>query len=89
MSLVIKANLKISDLPKEKLFEGKKGTYLPVVIVVNKDLNTFDKQGPIFIEQSKEERMERADKSYLGDCTVVFNDLSEIKTTKDLIEDKQ
>ena len=28
MSLVIKANLKISDLPDEKLFEGKKGTYL-------------------------------------------------------------
>ena len=89
MSLVIKANLKISDLPDEKLFEGKKGTYLPVVIVVNKDLNSFDKQGPIFIEQSKEERENRTPKTYLGDCAVVYNDLEEIKTTKNLIEDKE
>lgn len=86
MSLIIKTNLKISDIPEDKIYQGAKGSYLPVTIIVNEDLNDFQKQGPIFIEQSREEREAKTPKHYLGDSVVVFNDLNTIKTTKVLLE---
>ena len=84
MALILRTNLKVSDLPKEKLYEGTKGTYLPVTIVVNDYLNEFDKQGPVFVEQTKEEREAREPKTYLGDVNVVYNDLGEIRSSKEL-----
>ena len=84
MSLIAKANIKISDIPKEKIYNGEKGDYVSVTIVVNENLNDFGKQGPIFVSQSKEEREVKTPKHYLGDVEVVYNDLTNIATTKTL-----
>ena len=88
MALIIKSNLKLSDIPEERIFTSEKTgkRYLPVTIVVNNELNNFETQGPIYVEQTKEERLAKEPKIYLGDTTVVFNDLESIITTKTLIE---
>lgn len=88
MSVIIaKANIKLTDIPKEKIYESSKtgNKYLPITIVVNDTLNDFGKQGPVFVEQSKEEREAKEPKHYLGDVSVVYVDgVDGIKTTKDL-----
>ncbi len=84
MSLVLKANLKVTDLPEAKVYKGAKGDYIPVTIIVNDKLNQFGRQGPVFVEQTKEEREAEVPKHYLGDVKVVHNDLTDIKLTKDL-----
>ena len=88
MSVIIaKANIKLSDIPKEKIYKSDKtgNQYLGVTIVINDTLNDFGKQGPVFVEQTKEERENKHPKHYLGDATVVYVDGVEgIKTTKEL-----
>lgn len=88
MSVIIaKANIKLTDIPQEKIYTSEKtgAKYLPITIVINDTLNDFGKQGPVFVEQSKEEREAKEPKQYLGDVTVVFTDGVEgIKTTKEL-----
>ena len=88
MSVIIaKANIKLSDIPKEKIFVSEKtgNKYLPITIVINSELNDFGRQGPVFVEQSKEEREAKEPKQYLGDVAVVYVDgVDGIKTTKEL-----
>lgn len=86
--IILKTNLKISDIPKDKIYKGKNGEYVSTTIVVNNELNQYDKQGPVFISQSKEEREEKLSKHYLGDVEVVFTDGNLIDTTKSLKEDE-
>ena len=85
--LIGKANIKLSDIPEEKIYVSEKTgkKYLPITIVVNSELNDFGKLGPVFIEQTKEERDAKEAKHYLGDISVVYTDKPEsIKTTKEL-----
>ena len=88
--IIAKANLKLSDIPEEKVYTSEKTgkRYLPVTIVLNTELNEFGKQGPLFVEQTKEEREAKAPKTYLGDSTVVYVDgITGINTTKDLLDE--
>lgn len=93
MSVIIaKANIKLSDIPQEKIYTSEKTgkKYLPITIVINDTLNDFKKQGPIFVEQTKEEREAKEPKTYLGDINVVFVDgVDSIKTTKTLLENEE
>ena len=82
--IVVKSNIKISDFPQDKVYRGEKGDYLPITIIINDELNDFGKQGPIYVEQTKEEREAREPKTYLGDVSVVYTDGKEVLTTKDL-----
>ncbi len=88
--IIAKANLKLSDIPKEKIYTSEKTgkQYLGVTIVINEDLNEFGKQGPVFVDQSKEEREAKEPKQYLGDVDVVYVDgHPTLKTTKDLTDE--
>lgn len=88
--IIAKANLKISDIPEEKIYTSDKTghKYLPVTIVINDELNQFGRQGPVFIEQTKDERENKVPKKYLGDVTVVFTDGVDLLTTKELAENE-
>jgi hypothetical protein len=58
------------QLIKVKIIEGKKGKYLPITITVNDEPDQFGNQGPVCIEQTKEEREAKAAKTYLGNVKV-------------------
>ena len=72
MASIIKANIDLTKIPKEKVFVGKKGKYLPITITLNDELDQFGNQGPVVVEQTKEEREAKVAKTYLGNVKVVW-----------------
>jgi hypothetical protein len=72
MAGIIKASINLNNIDKSKIIEGKKGKYLPITITVNDEPDQFGNQGPVCVEQSKEERESKAPKTYLGNVKVVW-----------------
>lgn len=72
MASIIKASINLNEIPKNKIIDGKKGKYLPITITINDETDQFGNQGPITVEQSKEERDSKAAKVYLGNVKVVW-----------------
>ena len=71
MASIIKTSINLNEIPKDKIFVGKKGKYLPITITINDELDQFGNQGPVVVEQTKEERDAKAPKTYLGNVKVV------------------
>ena len=72
MASIIKANINLNDIPKDKIYVGKKGKYLPITITLNDEVDTYGNQGPVVVEQTKEERESKTPKTYLGNVKVVW-----------------
>ena len=72
MAGIVKGSINLNNIPKDKIIVGKKGKYLPIVITVNDDVDQFGNQGPITVDQTKEEREEKVQKTYLGNIKVVW-----------------
>jgi hypothetical protein len=80
MASIIKANIDLTKVPKDKVFVGKKGKYLPITITINDELDQFGNQGPVVVEQTKEEREAKAPKTYLGNVKVVWTNGENVDT---------
>ena len=74
MAGIIKGSINLAEIPKDKIIEGKKGKYLPISITVNNEPDQFGNQGPVIVDQTKEEREAKVAKTYLGNCKVVWTD---------------
>ena len=72
MASIIKAKINLNEIPKEKIYVGKKGKYLPITITINDEVDTYGNQGPVVVEQSKEERDAKTAKVYLRNVQVVW-----------------
>ena len=72
MAGIIKASINLSAIDKSKIIDGKKGKYLPITITVNDEPDQFGNQGPVCMDQSKEEREAKVEKTYLGNVKVVW-----------------
>lgn len=72
MASIISANIDLTKVEKAKIYEGKKGKYYPITIVLNDELGQYGDSGYIQTEQTKEERDAKAPKSYLGNVKVVW-----------------
>ena len=72
MAGIIKASINLNAIDKSKIIEGKKGKYLPITITVNDEPDQFGNQGPVVVEQTKDERDAKAPKTYLGNVKVVW-----------------
>jgi hypothetical protein len=72
MASIIKASIDLNKIPKDKIYVGKKGKYLPITITINDENDQFGNQGPVVVEQTKEERDAKAPKTYLGNVKVVW-----------------
>jgi len=80
MASIIKASIDVNKIPKDKIFVGKKGKYLPITITINDELDQFGNQGPVVVEQTKEERDAKAPKTYLGNVKVVWTNGTNVET---------
>ena len=69
MASIIKASINLNEIPKDKIYVGK---YLPITITINDEVDQFGNQGPVVVEQSKEEREAKVAKVYLGNVKVVW-----------------
>ena len=72
MASIIKTSINLNVIPKDKIYVGKKGKYLPITITLNDELDQFGNQGPVIVEQTKEERATKAEKVYMGTVKVVW-----------------
>ena len=72
MASIIATSIDLTKIPKDKIIEGKKGKYLPITITLNDDVDQFDNNGPVVVQQSKEEREAKTEKVYLGNVKVVW-----------------
>ena len=72
MAGIIKTSINLDKIPKEKIINGKKGRYLNIVVNVNDETDQYGNQGPVVVDQTKEERDEKVEKVYLGNCKVVW-----------------
>ena len=80
MASIIKTSIDLTKIPKDKIYAGKKGKYLPITITLNNDLDQFGNQGPVVVEQTKEERDAKAPKTYLGNVKIVWTDGNNVDT---------
>ena len=85
MASIIKASINLSEVPKDKIYVGKKGKYLPITITLNDELDQFGNQGPVVVEQTKEERDAKAPKTYLGNVKVVWSNGTNVEQHQELI----
>ena len=57
MASIIKTSINLNAIPKDKIFTGKKGKYLPITITLNDELDQFGNQGPVVVEQIRKKEM--------------------------------
>jgi len=72
MASIIKTSIDLTKIDKSKIIDGKKGKYLPITITLNDELDQFGNNGPVIVQQSKEEREAKTEKVYLGNVKVVW-----------------
>jgi hypothetical protein len=72
MASIIATSINLNKIPKDKIVEGKKGKYLPITITLNDELDNFGNNGPVCVQQTKEERDAKVEKVYLGNVKVVW-----------------
>ena len=72
MASIIATSINLIEIPKDKIIEGKKGKYLPITITINDEVDQFGNQGPVVVQQTKEERDAKTAKVYLGNVKVVW-----------------
>ena len=82
MASIISANIDLTKIDKSKIYEGKKGKYYPITIVVNDEVGQYGDSGYIQTEQTKEERDAKAAKSYLGNVKVVWTNGQNVNTAQ-------
>ena len=80
MASIIKTSINLNEIPKDKIYVGKKGKYLPITITLNDEVDQFGNQGPVVVEQTKEERDAKAPKTYLGNVKVVWTNGQNVDT---------
>jgi len=72
MASIIATSIDLNKIPKDKIIIGKKGKYLPITITLNDELDQFGNNGPVVVQQTKEEREAKTEKVYLGNVKVVW-----------------
>lgn len=74
MASLSSANINVSKIPKEKLYEGQTGQFLQLTFVQNNEIDKYGNNVAIYVSQSEEERKEKKNKIYLGNGKVVWTD---------------
>ena len=74
MAGILKGNIDVTKIPKNKIYEGKKGKYIGVVNSLNNEADQFGQHGSVTVDQTKEERDAKEPKIYLGNLQVVWTD---------------
>ena len=72
MASIIKTSIDLTKIDKSKIITGAKGKYLPISLTLNDELDQFGNQGPVVVEQTKDERESKQAKTYLGNARVIW-----------------
>jgi|TARA_X000001382_G_C3047672_1_gene139998 hypothetical protein len=72
MASIISSSIDLTKIDKSKIYEGKKGKYYPITIVLNDEVGQYGDSGYVQTEQTKEERDAKQPKTFLGNAKVVW-----------------
>lgn len=75
-------SLDVTKLPKEKFVKGKKGVYYNFTIAIN-DETKYGNNVSMFDSQTQEERDAKAQRNYLGNGKVVWNNGTIVNAEKE------
>lgn len=74
MSKIIGASIDLAKLKTAKIVQGKNGAeYVNITIIVNDEPNQWGKDVSISLEQSKEERESKANKTFVGQGKTIYD----------------
>ena len=82
MASIISASIDLTKIDKAKIYEGKKGKYYPITVVLNDEPGQYGDSGYIMTEQTKEERDAKNPKQYLGNVKVVWTNGQNVTTAE-------
>jgi len=74
MASIVSGSIDLTKIDKSKIYEGKKGKYYPITVVLNNEPSPYGDSGYIQTEQTKEERDAKQPKTFLGNVKVVWTD---------------
>lgn len=63
---MIELKLTVSDIPKERIFVGKKGKYIDLVCVEMQKPDDYGNTHTVYLRQTKEEYAAKSPKIYIG-----------------------
>ena len=89
MGKIINIKVDVTKLNKSKFYEGEKGTYANLTVAENRNCESqYGDTHYVFEQQSKEERLAKTDKNYVGNGKeFVFNDNGGTQTTATVDDD--
>jgi len=75
-------SLDVTKLPKEKFIKGKKGVYYNFTIAIN-DETKYGNNVSMYDAQTQEERQAKAQRNYLGNGKVIWNNGTIVNAEKE------
>lgn len=79
---IIALKIDVSKIDKNKLYKGKKGTYLDAVLFLNTEQDQYGNHGMITQSVSQEERAQGVKGAILGNCKVIKGDSPNTSTSQ-------
>jgi Ser-tRNA(Ala) deacylase AlaX len=70
MTRIVRLKIDVTKIDKERLFAGKKGTYLDATVFLNDEAGQYGDNGMITQDVSKEEREAGTKGAILGNATI-------------------
>jgi len=70
MTRLVRLKIDVTKIDKERLFQGKKGTYLDATVFLDDDPGQYGDNGMITQDVSKEEREAGTKGAILGNATI-------------------
>ena len=74
MATILVGKIDVTKIPKDRIYEGKKGKYVEMKISINDELGQYGDQGMITINPTQEERENKVNTPILGNVNVVWTD---------------
>lgn len=74
MAAILTVNVDLSKIPTDKIYEGKKGRYAELTVMINDETSEYGSNVSVSMNQTKEERDNKNPKTYVGNGKVLWND---------------
>jgi len=71
MTRIVRLKIDVTKIEKDRLFQGKKGTYLDATVFLNDEPGQYGDNGMITQDVSKEEREAGTKGNILGNATIL------------------
>lgn len=72
MAKLMKLSLDVTKINKQRLYKGKKGTYLDLVVELKDETDQYGNNVAAWEGQTEEERKEKQNRNFLGNGKVIW-----------------